>query len=463
MILKNGKIFSEGLIHNGDILINNGIITKVVYEPSEREFQNLIDKNQDGKVVDCEKKIILPGIIDIHSHLRDIGQSEKETFFTGTKAAAFSGITTVFNMPNTKPPATTEKQIKKWMNKAQNNINVDVGFIAGVPKGIDEVEIKKIIDLGIIGFKIYPESPLSEIDWKKSVNIQKLLNVSSIYQVPIFIHAAFPLSDNEKDQIVEDFNILKYPILELHNRLHPIKMEEQYSDFILQNYEKFIIENELKAKEFPIIHFCHVSCKEVYLHIQSSRKSNESFKIFYEVTPHHLLLSKDLVLERETYGKVLPPLRNIKHSQFLFNELKEGNILLLGTDHAPHTIEEKSQDYLDAPSGFPGFETYPKLLLDKIFSYDLSLENFVKVSSENPAKLFNLKNKGFIEEGYDADLIIINKIPEYIIKALDFKTKAKFSPFENSKSTVHIWRVFLRGNEINTEKSNPKGTIIKTC
>ncbi|MCK4285815.1 MAG: amidohydrolase family protein, partial [Candidatus Lokiarchaeota archaeon] len=240
MILKNGKIFSEGLIHNGDILINSGIITKVVYEPDEQGFQNLVGKNQDGKIVDCENKIILPGIIDVHSHLRDIGQSEKETFFTGTKAAAYSGITTVFNMPNTKPPAITEDQVKKWMKKAQNNINIDVGFIAGVPKRINEVEIKKIIDLGIIGFKIYPKNPLSKIDWNKSVNIQKILNISSKYQIPIFIHAAFPLSDKEKDQIVEDFKVLKFSILKFHDRLNPVRMEEKYCNFVIQNYKDYI-------------------------------------------------------------------------------------------------------------------------------------------------------------------------------------------------------------------------------
>jgi len=461
MILKNGKIFSEGLIHNGDILINSGIITKVVYEPDEQGFKNLVGKNQDGKIVDCENKIILPGIIDVHSHLRDIGQSEKETFFTGTKAAAYSGITTVFNMPNTKPPAITEDQVKKWMKKAQNNINIDVGFIAGVPKRINEVEIKKIIDLGIIGFKIYPKNPLSKIDWKKSVNIQKILNISSKYQIPIFIHAAFPLSDKEKDQIVEDFKVLKFSILKFHDRLNPVRMEEKYCNFVIQNYKDYIADNKTEPKKYPIIHFCHISCKEAYLLIQKAIISKENFRISYEVTPHHLFLSNDLSLDKETYGKVLPPLRNREHSHFLLNELKEGNILLIGTDHAPHTLEEKSKDYLEAPSGFPGFETYPKLLLDQIFKYRLSLENFVKASSENPAKIFNLRNKGFIKEGYDADLMIIDKIPVYLINTANFKTKAKFSPFENFTSTVRIWKVFLRGNEIKIEKSIPKGTIIK--
>jgi len=144
MILKNGKIFSKGLIHNGNILINRGIIIKIVFEPDEKGFKNLLDKNQDGKIIDCDNKLILPGIIDIHSHLRDIGQSDKETFFTGTKAAAYSGITTVFNMPNTKPPAITEDQIKKWMIRAQNNINVNVGLLQVSLKDLMTLRLKRL-------------------------------------------------------------------------------------------------------------------------------------------------------------------------------------------------------------------------------------------------------------------------------------------------------------------------------
>ncbi|MHA1985894.1 MAG: dihydroorotase [Promethearchaeota archaeon] len=461
MILKNGKIFSEGLLHKGDILINSGIITKVVFNPDEKDFKNLSNKNQDGKILECDNKFILPGIIDIHSHLRDIEQSEKETFYTGTKAAAYSGITTVFNMPNTKPPAITEDQIKKWMNKAQNKINVDVGFIAGVPKGINDVEVKKIIDLGIIGFKIYPKNPLSNIDWKKSVNIQKILKVSSEYQIPIFIHAAFPLSDKEKDQVVEGFKKQKFSLLDFHDRLNPVRMEEKYCKFVLKNYKDYITHNNTEPNKYPIVHFCHISCKEAYLLIQKEIVSYNNFKISYEVTPHHLFLSNDILLDKETYGKVLPPLRSVEHSKFLFNELKKGNILLIGTDHAPHTLEEKSKDYLDAPSGFPGFETYPKVLIDRIFNDKLSLENFVKASSENPAKFFNLRRKGFIKEDFDADLIIIEKIPKYLIKSANFKTKAKFSPFENSTSVVLIWKVLLKGIEINNEKTISSGAIIK--
>jgi len=457
MILKQGKIYIDGFLREGSILINNGSIAEISFNPKEKAYNILYEQNKDEMEIDCRNKIILPGIIDIHSHLRDMEQMYKETFVTGTMSAAYSGITTVFNMPNTIPPAITEKQVKFWMEKAQNNIHVDVGFIAGVPEEIDEDEVNKIIKLGIIGFKIYPINPLSGVDWTNPENIQKILTISSTYQIPIFIHPAFPLSDIKKDEIISDFKIQKGPVLDLFNRLNPVKMEEKYISFVIDNYKKHISINRLNPKKFPIIHFCHVSCIEGYLKIKQVKPN---IRISFEVTPHHLFLSHDIVLGNENFGKVLPPLRNPKHSQFLFNELREGNIALIGTDHAPHTLEEKSKDYLSAPYGFAGFETYPLVLLNSFTKYNLSLENFVKASSENPASIFYLKNKGFIKKGYDADLMIIEKIPEYRINTKNFKTKAKYSPFANYKTSIQIWKVFLRGIEINSDKTIPNGHII---
>ena len=151
-------------------------------------------------------------------------------------------------------------------------------------------------------------------------------------------------------------------------------------------------------------------------------------------------------------------MREEEQRRFLYNQFKEGNIELIGTDHAPHTIKEKSKPFNEAPSGFPGFETYPLLFLDKVCQYEISLENFIKFASHNPARRFNLKNKGFIKEGYDADLIIIDKVSKYEIKSQFFKTKAKYSPYEGYKTSVQIWKVFVGGSVI---KSKPKGKILK--
>ncbi|TFG24556.1 MAG: hypothetical protein EU529_04085 [Promethearchaeota archaeon] len=461
MILQNAKIYSDGIIRKGALLINKGIIQSICFDPSVEDYNFITKNNDDGKEINCENKLIIPGIIDIHSHLRDMDQSQKETFLTGTKAAAFSGITTVFNMPNTKPPAISAKQVKKWMDKAQKNIHVDVGFIAGVPKGINFEEIIKIIDLGVIGFKIYPLSSLNEVDWTDWLNIQKLLHISSKFQIPIFIHPDWVITEDKKEEILQKNTLENYNALELHNMLYPCQMEAKYVNFILENYYKIIADNDLDSKNYPIIHFCHISCRDSYSLIKKAINKYNNLKITFEITPHHILLSNKIKLSNDNYGKVLPPLRDENHSQFLLNELKDGKIQLIGTDHAPHTLKEKSEDFSDAPSGFPGFETYPLLLLNKVCHFELSLENFVKAASEQPAKQFKLKNKGFIKVGYVADLLIIDKIPQFKINCQNFKTKAKFSPFENFETNIQIWKVFLRGVEINIENSKPMGSIIK--
>jgi len=461
MILKNGLIYSENLLRNGAILILEGVIRSIIYNITEESLQSVRSQNIDGIEIDCEKRTIVPGIIDIHSHLRDMEQSEKETFLTGTLAAAFSGITTVFTMPNTKPPAISAKQVKKWMTKALNNIHVDVGFIAGIPRDFDFEEIISIIDLGVIGFKIYPLNALNGIDWTEYLNVQKLLDISSKFQFPIFIHPDWPLDAVEKEKIFQKDIEEKLPSLKLHNKLYPTYMEAKYVNFILENYYKVIVDLDLIPKDYPIIHFCHISCRDSYSLIKKALHTNKFLKITFEITPHHLLLTDSIRIENPNYAKVLPPLRNEKHASYLFQELKRGNIKLLGTDHAPHTSKEKNKPFLDAPSGFPGFESYPLVVLDQVFKNEFSLELFVKIASENPAKIFKLKNKGFIKPGYDADLIIVDQGVDYPIESKQFKSKAKFSPYQNYQTSVHIWKVFLRGIEVNNDESNPMGNVIK--
>jgi dihydroorotase len=461
LILKNALIYNNGSLQDGALLIVKGKITSVTNDNFDDDVKLIRSKNEDGIEIDCEKRKILPGIIDIHSHLRDMGQSEKETFSSGTLAAAFSGVTTVFNMPNTIPPAINPTQIKKWMKKAENKIFVNVAFIAGIPKDINLKEIISIIDLGVIGFKIYPLCSLNDIDWTNYLNVQKILNVSSKLQIPIFIHPDWPITPEEKKEIYTSGTLNNVPILKLHNNLYPTTLEAKYVNFVLDNCYKIIVDMDLSAENYPIIHFCHISCKDSYNLIQKALDMKPNLKITFETTPHHLTLANTIQLSNPNFGKVLPPLRDEEHSLFLFKELKERNINLVGTDHAPHSMKDKAQDYINAPSGFPGFETYALILLDKVFRGEISLETFVKVTSENPARIFNIKNKGLIKVGYDADLIIVDKIPEYPIKPESFKTKAKFSPYEGYKTTVQLWKVFLSGIEINNDDAEPNGNIIK--
>ena len=469
MILKNAEIYFNQRLQHGAILIQSELIKEIQITSNNPSITSIRNNNTDNIEIDCQNRLILPGIIDIHSHLRDMGQENKETFRTGTKAAINSGITTVFNMPNTIPPMTTAIRVQEWKNKAKDNIFTDVGFIAGVPKNIDEQEILKIVNLGVIGFKIYPLKPLTENNWTDSVNIKKILKISAKYQIPIFIHPDWPNP--------VDVNSLKENnpnLLQIHDMMYPTKNERKYIEFFMNNYFTLTREIPYLEDQLPIVHFCHISCRESIeflkelfnvAFIKKYYNSDLLPNISYEVTPHHLLLNYDIDLEHPSYGKVLPPLRNKKHSDFLIKELDQGIIKFIGTDHAPHTINEKHAPFFDTPSGFPGFETSSLLLLDKVFRNKISLKNYVDACSENPAKRFNLKNKGGIIEGNYADLIVVEKVKEYEVNSANFKTKAKFTPFENSNhryrsTTAKIWKIFLRGKEIKEQDKIPTGRVI---
>ncbi|MBN1801216.1 MAG: dihydroorotase family protein [Candidatus Lokiarchaeota archaeon] len=456
MILDNLRAYIDGKIRNATIFIQEGVIKEIKTNPLRTEVDSMVNMDKEKNYIDCQGRIGIPGIIDIHSHLRDMEQSEKETFQSATEAAAFSGITTVFNMPNTIPPATTANQVKKWMEKAKDKIHIDVGFIAGVPKEINEEEMEKILRLGVIGFKVYPHDSLSGIDWMDPLSIKKILCFSSRYQVPIFFHPDIPLN---KIITQEKFNQYlsggKTPLI-AHDMVHKKENEVKFIEFVLENYYKIVSQLEINQNNLPIVHFCHVSTRSSFKLLKESiSKLGNKQKISFEITPHHLLLSREQQLNIPTYGKVMPPLRACEDQEFLLNKLNSGEIELIGTDHAPHTIFEKSKSFLDAPSGFPGFETYPFLLLESV-----PIEMFVKISSENPAKTFGLKHKGFIKKGFNADITILEMVSRYTIDAKNFKSLAKFSPFDGWETSIKIWKVFLRGKEIKQDVSNFKGQIL---
>jgi len=460
MIIKNARIYSDEELKLGSIYISDGKFKKIIFHSQENDahFEDITDDD----IIDCKKKILLPGIIDVHSHLRDLGQSEKETFKTGTMAASSSGITTVFDMPNTIPPAITSHDVEKWMDAARNNIFIDVGFIAGVPEKINRKEFEKIVNLGVIGFKIYPHSPLSKIDWINPKNIEQMLYLTSKYNIPLFIHPQMPIKNSEVNGKFENGIIQKRAPLKLFNEIYSGDIEKNFIDYFQKHYERFIINNK-NISAYPHIHFCHVSSKEALYILLNARFEVSLLNFSFEVTPHHLLLNNDMKFEKDSYAKVLPPLRDELDRNYIYQNLENGKIDLIGSDHAPHTIEEKSRPFIETPSGFPGFETYPLLLLEKVLDSDLQLKTFIKCSSEMPAKLFGLNNKGFIKEGLDADFYLVEKVDPYTIVPEKFYSRAKFSPFKGFKTTVKIFGVYLRGQEIYDGEnvlSNKRGQII---
>ena len=349
-ILK-GNVYYKDRFIKADIGIEEGKIVKIK-EKSGYDSDN---------VLDAKGKYVMPGIIDAHVHLRDLSQSYKETFITGAKAAAHGGVTTVINMPNTKPPATTLNVILELTDLAKKAC-VNVGLFGGVEnKRLEDDnnvknnfdEIIKFQDF-VRGCKVYMDSDdflgdnLNEIlnFFSESVKNQKLREIKTIA-----VHA-------------EDSGLVKK--LGRDNK----KCEIEAVKFI----------SELTPKFSLPMHVCHVSTPEALEIIKDS-------DLTCEVTPHHLFLSKGDF----EYDAVNPPLRTKQDRLKLWENLN--NIDIIATDHAPHTIEEKEKGV----SGFPGLETSLPLMLDSVNKKRLTINRLIEMMSEKPAEIFGLKNKGKIE------------------------------------------------------------------
>ena len=402
--LINAKIFTHNTLLSGGLVIDNEIITKIAKEPNLPQVATTLNLNG---------QLVIPGVIDAHVHLRDFELAYKETFQTGTYAAAMGGVTTVLDMPNTKPPTTNSKRLLEKKQKARGNIFTNVGFFSGLPESIED--IGQLANEKIAGFKIYPHTPISSVDLNDDKLLLEFFRAISSYNLPICIHPDTPKtnqiknsqSTNEKEQI-RDF-------LKDHDSKSEANSIKRFCKLALLGKNK--------------IHFCHITTKQsLEIIIKNQRLLNR--KITCEVLPHHLLLSEDDLFKWKSWAKTLPPLRSQTEVKGLWEGLRNGDIDILASDHAPHSLAEKSTSFSEAPSGIPGVETLVPLMMTEVLRNRLSLDQFIMLTSERPAQIFNLGKNGKIEEGYAANLTVINTRIRKKIDPDDFYSKSKLTPFK---------------------------------
>lgn len=330
--------------------------------------------------------IRLPGLIDIHVHLRDLEQTNKEDFFTGTKAALAGGFTTVIDMPNNKNPITTLKILKEKINIAKKKIICNVGFYAG-SLGDNLDELMKM-EPYVFGLKLY----LNKTTGNYLIDIKKLEKIFDVWksEKPILLHV--------EENIIEK-------VLELVKR---------------------------KNKN---IHICHISSKKELEAIIKAKK--EKVKVSCGITPHHLFLTKEDIKKLGNFGKMKPSLKSKKDVEFIWKNLDF--IDLVESDHAPHTIAEKKSK--NPPYGVPGLETTLPLLLTAVFEKRLSLKKLKELCFENPKKIFNIKaNKN--------TWIEIDEKEKYIINNKKLFTKCGWSPFNGWRVRGKVKKVFLKGKKV---------------
>ena len=383
MLIKNCRMIIDGEEQFKDILVENEKIVSI-----EDDLSGV----SSDEIIDAAGNYVISGVIDPHVHMRDPGMTHKEDFTTGSMACAKGGITTFFDLPNTVPNTITEETLleKKKLHKGKSY--VDYGFWFGGSKVDNHEEVKKVQDK-VIATKVF-------------------MNVST------------------GNMLVEDEKVLED--IFKNSKLVGVHAEGEMIPKAISLSEKL---------DVPV-YLCHLSTKEDVQYVREAKK--KGLKVYGEVTPHHLFLNVSDV-EKNPLLRMKPELKTKEDNEALWEGILDGTIDTIGTDHAPHRIEEKKAKLT---FGIPGAENSLEMMLKAVRCDKISLEKLMKIMSENTAEIFGLKNKGKIAAGYDADLVIVDMTTEEIISQENVISKCGWTPYEGFEKGGKILTTIVRGNVV---------------
>jgi dihydroorotase len=398
-----------------DVFIESGII---VSKPS----------NKSSKVIDGKGKIAVPGLIDVHCHLREPGLEHKETILTGTHSAAKGGITSLFCMPNTKPVIDNAPTVEFILLKAQKEGIVNVFPVGCVTKGSLGIELSEIGILKKAGIVAVSDdgSPVSN-----SQIMRRALEYTKMFNIPVISHC----EDKELSANGVMNESLNSTILGLRG--------------IPAQAEEIMVSRDIMLAELTggYLHITHISTAGSVDMVRRAKK--RGIKVTADTCPHYFSLTDDDVRIYDTNTKMNPPLRSKKDVEAIKKGLADGTIDCIATDHAPHTQEEKSREFDLAPFGIIGFETMLSLVLNELVDAKLlTLSQAIEKMSFNPAKIFNLHNRGSLKEGSIADITIIDPQYEYKFEKEDILSKSKNSPFIGKTFKGRALTVIVRGKTV---------------
>ena len=394
LVLKNCRLADE--VGEHFIKVDDGKITGISKTPLEA-----------AESIDIEGNYVLPGFIDPHIHFRDPGLIQKEDFKTGSMAAANGGFATVIDMPNTLPKTNTyralEEKIKIAKSKSVVNFELQVGHS-------DLDEMKKMMKLNPISVKVF-------MDLESDESLEKIFHDLSILKETTSYNGLVATHCEKKSIVESETERLKQngenPAID-YTYARPTKSEDES----VKQAIELARANDLR------LHICHLSSSKS---LSIAKSASKSIPISWEFTPHHLLLDNSAYNIYGTFIKTNPPLRPEADSVRIRN-LDEKSII--GTDHAPHTLEDKTKGTWASSPGIPNLETVVPLLLTEVNNGNLDFKLIPKIFSENAAKVYGLNSKGKIEIGYDADFTVIDLKREGKFDISEFKTKAEYSPFD---------------------------------
>lgn len=416
VLLKNGKLIDYATMTDDyfDILIEDDKI---------KEISKNINKKSD-KVIDCTDLFIIPGMIDMHCHLREPGFEQKETIETGMKSAVKGGFTTICPMPNTNPTCDSAFILQKIQNEAKRVGVCNVLPYASVTKGELGEELTDFKDLKKAGAIAFSDDGMP-------VTRAKIMRDALIEANRLGTFVASHCEEKELGKGAINAG-------EIADKLN-VKG-------VLPEAETLMAAREVELAEINNFHahVCHISAKETARLIRDAKK--RGVKVTCETCPHYYSFTEEEVLNSGTNAKMNPPLRKKDDMQEIIKALQDGTIDCIITDHAPHTKEEKEVGLEKAPNGIIGFETALAAtvtnLVDKGY---ISYLDMVRLTSYNPAKILNL-DKGSLQEGKIADITIFNPNEEYIYQKEDIVSKSKNTPFIGKKLKGRVKYTIVNGN-----------------
>jgi dihydroorotase len=415
LVLKGGTVVNHDGTGERDIGVTDGRIAAI----------GSLAGKAAAKVIDARSLHILPGVIDTQVHFREPGLEHKEDLETGSRGAVMGGVTAVFEMPNTRPLTTTAATLADKVSRARHRMFCDFAFyVGGTRENIEDIPELERLE-GSAGIKVFMGSSTGDLLVDDEPSLDRII-------ARLSRRAAFHAEDEARLKARLGFRVPGDP------SSHPIWRDEEAA---LIATTRLVRLAETHRKR---VHVLHVSSAA-----EMAFLSGHKVWVSVEVTPHHLtLVAPDCYRVLGTYAQMNPPVRDESHRHAIWNAITRGVVDVLGSDHAPHTREEKDHPYPGSHSGMTGVQTLVPIMLDHVNAGRLTLERFVDLTSHGPRRLFGLKDKGRVDVGCDADFTIIDLKREAMITNSWIESRCGWTPYHGKR--VRGWPVgtIVRGREV---------------
>jgi dihydroorotase len=418
LVIKGGTVATPGGIAVGDVAVRDGKIASI----------GSFDASQAGEVFEAHGLHVLPGVIDSQVHFREPGLEWKEDLESGSRSAALGGVTAVFEMPNTDPSTTSPEMMEDKLARAKGRMHTDHAFYAGATH--DNTDLLPIMERmpGVCGVKVFMGASTGQLLVEDDEGVERVLNAIS-RRAAFHSEDEYRLADRRKLAVQGDWTS------------HPVVRDAEAA---ISSTRRLI---RLARKTGKRIHVLHVTTGEE-MEMLAENKDIATC----EVTPQHLtLVGPDDYIRLKGYAQMNPPIRDAHHRAALWKAVNQGIPDVIGSDHAPHTKEEKARPYPASPSGMPGVQTIVPVMLTHVAHGKMSLERFVELTSAGPQRVFGIAGKGRIAQGYDADFTIVDLHAKKTITHEWSASRCGWTPYDGMEATAWPIATFVRGTLVMME------------